>query len=68
MGGAELRDPSRGGARRNNPRKFTVRELKAQAEFDWVTFVDQNRYDVWGKQEPGPHDKPKDAVRRGRRA
>lgn len=67
MGDAYMPDPGRGG-RGNHPRKFTARELKAQAAFDWVTFVDQNRFDVWGKQEPGPHDKPADEMRHGRRA
>lgn len=62
-----LNNPSRGSGR-NNPRKFTARELKAQAEFDWVTFLAQTRYDVWGKQAPGPHDKPAETMRHGRRS
>jgi len=68
MGDVYMPDPGRGGNGRNNTRKLTPRELKAQAEFDWVTFVAQIRFDVWGRQEPGPHDKPDDATRRGRRA
>jgi hypothetical protein len=39
----------------------------AIADLNWQTFLDETRYDIWGPQELGPHDAPRDKYRGGRR-